>query len=94
MNCGGYFDPDNIKKKIVELESIVQEDGFWNDKKRSESIISEMNGLKEKLEKASYLKEKIDNNVEMLNSLKNLIVHTEISVFLELTNIMGYYFGH
>ena len=44
---------------------------FWNDKKNSENIINELNNLKNKKEKIENLKAKINNNLEMLDILKN-----------------------
>ena len=46
MIYGGLFDPTEKQKRIATLESIMKEDNFWNDKKKSEEIISEYNYLK------------------------------------------------
>ena len=49
----------------------MNEPNFWNDKKNSENIINELNNLKNKKEKIENLKAKINNNLEMLDILKN-----------------------
>lgn len=49
----------------------MNEPNFWNDKKNSENVINELNNLKNKKEKIENLKAKINNNLEMLDILKN-----------------------
>ena len=70
MNYGGLFDPDNKSKRIKELENITLEPNFWNDKKKSENIINELNNLKNNLNNVKEIKTKINNNIEMINLLK------------------------
>jgi len=67
---GGYFDPDTKSKRIKELEEIMNEPNFWNDKKTSEKVINELNTLKNQMNKVEELKEKVITNKEMLNDLK------------------------
>lgn len=67
---GGYFDPDTKSKRIKELEEIMNEPNFWNDKKTSEKVINELNTLKNQMNKVEDLKEKVITNKEMLNDLK------------------------
>lgn len=43
---------------------------FWNDKKKSEAIIQELNTLKNQIEKVSQLKARITSSLELLNTLK------------------------
>lgn len=45
---------------------------FWDDKKESEKIILELNGLKSSLDKVSSLKDKINSNIEMCNELRKV----------------------
>ena len=70
MIYGGYFDPEVTLSKIKELESTMNEPNFWDDKKKSESIIKELNALKNKYERISNLKKHIESNIDILNSLK------------------------
>ena len=71
MIYGGYFDPEVTLSKIKELESTMNEPNFWDDKKKSESIIKELNSIKNKYERTSNLKNHIESNIDILNSLKN-----------------------
>ena len=71
MNYGCYFDPDNTLKEINHLNDLTNEDGFWNDKKNSESVIKKLNTLKNKYNKISELRTKIDGNLSILIEFKN-----------------------
>jgi peptide chain release factor 2 len=68
---GGHFEPEKNEARIAELENIMNNPNFWNDKRESEKIINESNNLKNKLEKTKNLKTKIDNNLSLLEELKN-----------------------
>ncbi len=57
-------------KEIQSLESKMKEPNFWNDKRESEKIISNVNSLKNIIEKVTNLKQKIENNCEMIEELK------------------------
>ena len=61
----------------------MQEPGFWNDKKSSESIINEVNSLKKVLEDVENLKTKITSNLELIEILKQE-EDLEIKEMLEL----------
>lgn len=66
MIYGGLFDADLKQKRINELDKIMKEDNFWNDKRKSEAIISEYNSLKKLLEDTENLKEEIEFHNESL----------------------------
>ena len=67
---GGLFDPDQVKKKIEELEKLTKEPNFWNDRNKSTSIINELNRLKKNLEEVELLCNKITEDIETLQLLK------------------------
>ena len=71
MIYGGHFDPDNKKERISELESIMNQPNFWDDKKNSEELLSELNLLKDKIKIIEELKINIDSNLELAKMLKN-----------------------
>jgi len=70
MNYGGLFDQDSKQQRIDELTGLMSEDGFWN-REDSSDIISEINSLKEDINKIKNLKEEIENNLEIANMLKD-----------------------
>ena len=70
MNYGGHFEPEKKENKIHELEQIMNESNFWDNKRKSESVIQELNQLKNQILKVKTLKDKIKNNLELLDTLK------------------------
>ena len=71
MIYGGYFEPEVKLKRKVELESIMNTPGFWDDKKNSETVINELNSIKDVLDSCSKLKNKIDSDVELIGMLND-----------------------
>ncbi len=71
MIYGGHFDPEVKKNRIKELEDGMNDSNFWDDKKHSEEVLSELNSLKSKLSKVEELKSKIESNLELTNMLKD-----------------------
>ena len=69
MIYGGHFEPEQLEKRLKELEIISSEPNFWNDKKTSEKVINEMNSIRNNLNDTKKLKEKVESNLELLNSL-------------------------
>lgn len=72
MIYGGRFDPEKKSLKIKELEEKMNDSHFWDDKRESEKVISELNDLKRTLETVQDLRDKINNNIDLLNELKEL----------------------
>ena len=63
----------------------MNEPNFWNDKRESERIISELNELKNNLNDVFELKEKILNNLGLIEELKNN-TDTELKELIEQEN--------
>lgn len=71
MNYGGHFDPDSKYARINELEKKMLAKNFWDDKKISEQIVTELNSLKKVLDDVASLKDEIDTNLEFVEMLKS-----------------------
>ena len=71
MIYGGYFEPDSKLKRKAELEELMNNPGFWDDKKSSERVISELNSIKSVLDDCSNLRNKIDSDIELINMLND-----------------------
>ena len=71
MNYGGLFDPDKKKSRIKELESLMLDANFWNDKDNSEKVVSELNNLKNSLSNVSKVKDEISDALELIEILKS-----------------------
>ncbi|MBS7020879.1 MAG: peptide chain release factor 2 [Firmicutes bacterium] len=84
LDYGGHFEARDVKNQIQQLESETSLPDFWSDRKRSQSIIDELNGLKKDYESVSKLKEEIDGNIELLDLVKENS-DEEIQMMLEET---------
>ena len=81
MNYGGYFEPSSKQERINELEQIMSSPNFWDNKRESEKVISELNQLKKQIEDISDIKNKIENNIEIIDSIED--IDNEILSLLE-----------
>ena len=70
MICGGLFDSDNKKTKISELEDMMNNPDFWDDKEKSEEVLNELNLLKSRIKSIEEVKTSIESNLEIANILK------------------------
>lgn len=70
MNYGGHFDPEQKQKRIEELEKEVSKEGFWENLRNSETIIQELNALKNIVEKIENVKTEVNSSLEMASLLK------------------------
>ena len=70
MIFGGLFDFDDKEKEIKLLGEKTKKDDFWNDVNLANKDILKLNNLKKEINNISLLKEKINNNLEMLSLLK------------------------
>ena len=67
MIYGGYFEPDVKNKRKLELEELMNSPTFWDDKKKSTDVISELNSIKSIMDDCSLLKNKIYGDIELLS---------------------------
>lgn len=88
MIYGGHFDPGVKKERISELEKIINEPNFWDDKNRSEEILSELNLLKNKISIVESIKNNIESNLEIAKMLKtNLDLEMQEIIFKDIEKI-------
>ena len=70
MIYGGLFDVPKKNERLKELESLMSAVNFWDDKKRAEEVISELNSLKELVVKLKELKKKIATDIDLVSELE------------------------
>ena len=61
MNFGGIFDYPKLKARLGELESVMAEPGFWDNKERAQQVIDEASSVRSKTLPFSQLAEKAEN---------------------------------
>ena len=71
MNYGGIFDIDKKKEHISVLEKEINKSDFWNDTKKAQDIIKELNDNKELVDNISNLREKVNDNIELLDIIED-----------------------
>ena len=67
MISGGLFDLDSKNKELKNLESKLQEPDIWNDMSKYNELNQKYNMLKKDTKEFTELKERINDNLELLN---------------------------
>src|SRR5580658_8080365 len=44
--CGGFFDVAGAQKRLAELDSLMSQEGFWNNREKAQGLIDEGNTLR------------------------------------------------
>lgn len=69
MIYGGHFDTESKNNRIIELESITNEENFWS-REDCNKIYKELNTLKNTLKQVEDLKNSINSSIETIDLLK------------------------
>ena len=48
--CGGFFDVANLQKRQGELESLMADETFWNNREKAQKFIDEGNTIRGKVD--------------------------------------------
>ena len=67
MIYGGYFEPESKLERKKQLEEIMVQPDFWNDKDKSDEVINELNNIKSVVDNCLNLKNKIDSSMDLIN---------------------------
>jgi len=67
MIYGGIFDVDKKKEHINELDKEINKSDFWDDTNKAQEIIKELNEYKDLVNNISNLRNKINDNIELLD---------------------------
>lgn len=91
MNYGGYFDISGRNEKIKELDNKTKDEFFWNDRRESSRVISELNENKNIIKEAEEIKDSVESSLEILKELSNdnetiSLLEEEISILNERIN--------
>lgn len=66
-----HFDQEGLKKRVEEIQSLMIQDGFWDDNRTAKKLIDEQNHIKDLLDSYSNVKKKIDDIEESLEFLRD-----------------------
>lgn len=67
---GGHFDVPSKESRIEELDTITKDPNFWGDQRKAQEVINELNGLKEVLKKIDDVKKNNEDNLEIIELIK------------------------
>lgn len=67
MICGGYFDIESKKKRINELETIMNSPLFWENSKDNSKIMEEFNSVKSLVKTMESLMDRVTFVNDMVN---------------------------
>ena len=71
MILGGLFDLDGKIKRVEEINNLMLDSSFWNDRESSEKIVSELKRDKNIIDNIGNLKSRINSNIEILNDIND-----------------------
>jgi len=64
--CGGFFDVPGIQKRLAELDSLMAQENFWNNREKAQSLIDEANTLRKKWEPLVKAERQLEDSRVML----------------------------
>ena len=68
---GGLFDLDSKIKRVEEINNLMLEGSFWDDRETSDRFVSELKYDKNIIDNINDLSNKLSSNISMLNDIKS-----------------------
>lgn len=68
---GGLFDLDSKNKRVEEINNLMLESSFWDDRETSDRLVSELKYDKNIIDNINDLSNKLSSNISMLNDVKS-----------------------
>ena len=50
LTYGGFFDVSSVQKRLAELDALMAQDTFWNNREQAQKLIDEANNLRKKID--------------------------------------------
>ena len=63
---GGFFDPENLQKELVQLEEQLQDPDVWKDHKKLNSLNKEKTAFQSKLDEFNALESKFSDIKDLI----------------------------
>lgn len=68
---GGLFDLDSKNKRVEEINNLMLESSFWDNRETSDRLVSELKYDKNIIDNINDLSNKLSSNISMLNDIKS-----------------------
>ena len=68
---GGLFDLDGKIKRVEEINNLMLESSFWDNRETSDRLVSELKYDKNIIDNINDLSNKLSSNISMLNDIKS-----------------------
>ena len=68
---GGIFDLDGKIKRVEEINNLMLESSFWDNRETSDRLVSELKYDKNIIDNINDLSNKLSSNISMLNDIKS-----------------------
>ena len=58
---GGFFDVATAQRRLSELDALMAQDSFWNNREQAQKLIDEANSLRKKIEPLLTAEKKVED---------------------------------
>lgn len=59
--CGGFFDVANAQKRLGEIDALMSDEKFWNNREQAQKLIDESNSIKKKIDPLIKAERQLDD---------------------------------
>lgn len=77
---GGLFDLDNKIKRVEEINKLMFNSSFWDDRETADRVVQELKVTKEIIEKFNNLNKKINDNIDIINNFSDDLELVDLSI--------------
>ncbi len=77
---GGLFDLDNKIKRVEEINKLMLNSSFWDDRETADRVVQELKVTKEIIEKFNNLNKKINDNIDIINNFSDDLELVDLSI--------------
>jgi peptide chain release factor 2 len=59
--CGGFFDVDDARKRLTELDAAMVKEGFWDHREQAQKVIEEANSLRKRVDPLLHAERQLED---------------------------------
>ena len=75
MILGGHFELDNKIIREKEINNLMLNSNFWDDRETADKIVMELKSIKNVIESVSSVEKKINDNIDILDYADNELIN-------------------